>query len=66
MIAEPPPTPEREQKLNGLLLEYVEAVERGETRNRYDLLAANVGRGRGDARVFSTAAINWIGWRPAA
>jgi serine/threonine protein kinase len=34
-------SPDREQRLNAVLLEYVEAVERGEAPDRYELLAAN-------------------------
>jgi serine/threonine protein kinase len=41
MNGEPTQTTDRDERLNAVLLEYVEALERGETPNRYELLAAN-------------------------
>ena len=42
MTPEPSCLQDREEALNAILLEYVEACERGETPSRYDLLAGNV------------------------
>ena len=41
MTPEPTSTLDRETRLNSVLLDYVEALERGETPNRYELLVAN-------------------------
>jgi serine/threonine protein kinase len=41
MNGEQTETTDRDERLNAVLLAYVEALERGETPNRYELLAAN-------------------------
>jgi serine/threonine protein kinase len=41
MNGETTQTTDRDERLNAVLLEYVEALERGESPNRYELLAAN-------------------------